>query len=339
MLRKAFLVLTGVLLAAFLLELSLRFLPVATGVRLMPVDSRNPILHGTPGFQYTYSIGWNFRMAQRGVLNNWGFRAGYDYVPETGSIAVIGDSFIDGGAISPEHTIFARINARGTTAYGIASGGFSLADYLAAVDWVAGTLGSHTFAILLTEGDITGSTNRTPGTHFVSDNGLRLTDRPPLSSVELVLNESRLFRYFFDNLKFFYRFSLGTAGRQKAMHAAGESGGCAEAPARVMDFLLSEFRRREAEGRRILFLVDPRSRSGGLKCERDVDTFAAAAVGAGLGVVSLEEAFAEAKRRGRRLDFKPVDMHWNEEAHRIAAEVLLRHLRGNVDGGRATQPE
>ena len=37
-------------------------------------------------------------------------------------------------------------------------------------------------------------------------------------------------------------------------------------------------------------------------------------------------AFQEAKRRGVQAYF-PEDGHWNEEGHRVAAEVLARALR------------
>ena len=80
--RNALISLTaGVLLSMLILELALHALPVSTGYDFGAVDVREPIMRGSPHFGYTSSRGWNFQLANSGSLNNYGFRASYDYAP------------------------------------------------------------------------------------------------------------------------------------------------------------------------------------------------------------------------------------------------------------------
>src|SRR5450631_2965764 len=126
----------GLVLTVILAELVLRTLPVSTGYNLQAINDSNPILRGMSHSRYTYSRGWNLQLSNSGVLNNFGFRASYDYVPDPRAIAVIGNSFIQADAIDPRDTFSERLGVllhRPT--YAVGSDGFSLADYLAAARW------------------------------------------------------------------------------------------------------------------------------------------------------------------------------------------------------------
>ena len=57
----------------------LRFLPVSTGLRSMPVNAANPVLHFTPNRPFVNSLGWNFHNVVRGRVNNAGFVNDQDY--------------------------------------------------------------------------------------------------------------------------------------------------------------------------------------------------------------------------------------------------------------------
>src|SRR6185503_20945893 len=75
-------------------EVVLRFLPVPTALRSMPVNAANPVLHFTPNRPFVNSLGWNFHTVVRGRVNNAGYVNDQDYVREgLPLIAVIGDSF------------------------------------------------------------------------------------------------------------------------------------------------------------------------------------------------------------------------------------------------------
>src|SRR3954470_24042812 len=85
-------------IAFFLLAavIVLRFLPVSTGLRSMPVTAADPVLHFTPDRPFVNSLGWNMHNAVHGRVNNAGFVNNQDYVRDgLPLIAVIGDSFIE----------------------------------------------------------------------------------------------------------------------------------------------------------------------------------------------------------------------------------------------------
>src|SRR3954471_7958189 len=77
-------------------EVVLRFLPVSTGLRSMPVTAAEPVLHFTPNRPFTNSLGWTMHNVVHGRVNNAGFVNDQDYAREGAPlIAVIGDSFIE----------------------------------------------------------------------------------------------------------------------------------------------------------------------------------------------------------------------------------------------------
>ena len=58
---------------------SLRFLPVSTGLRSLPVTAADPVLHFAPNRPFVNSLGWNFYNVVRGRVNNAGFVNDQDY--------------------------------------------------------------------------------------------------------------------------------------------------------------------------------------------------------------------------------------------------------------------
>lgn len=58
---------------ALVAELILRALPTSSLPPLLPVGAANPILRFTPNRSFTYSLGWDFGLVNRGRTNNLGF--------------------------------------------------------------------------------------------------------------------------------------------------------------------------------------------------------------------------------------------------------------------------
>jgi hypothetical protein len=108
--------------------------------------------------------------------------------------------------------------------------------------------------------------------------------------------------------------------------------GCADArfEAAATQFLLSSFRELETQRRAcVIFLLAPgygREQSLQPGEIRDVDRFADSAAHQDFEIVRLQPAFAEALDAGTRLDFLPIDGHWNSSAHAIAAQVAADAL-------------
>ena len=356
--RRPWYLLLGFLIAVGGAELVLRGFPVSTGYDLGPVDAAHPIAHGEPGFRYTYSKDWNFRLQNSGRLNNYGFRASYDYRPEPRSVTLVGNSFVQADALDPRDTIQERVARQlHRPVFGLGVDGFSLADYLEASRWASATFDSHIILVLLTTGDLDHSCSRRSGQHYLRfDDGrisVSLIDRETPSRLKRWLNRSRLFRYLFDNLRATANWAKGwkrdrdgddiPAGPAPGGPAPGGTapGGCSDArfESAATQFLLSGFHdietRRQA---RVVFLLAPgyrREQSFEPGQIRDVDRFAESAASEGFEVVSLQPAFAAALAAGTRLDFLPIDGHWNSSAHAIAAGVAADALAsGPISGAR-----
>ena len=61
-------------------EIVLRFLPVPTGLRSLPVNAANPVLRFPPNRPFVNSLGWNFHTVVHGRVNNAGYVNDQDYV-------------------------------------------------------------------------------------------------------------------------------------------------------------------------------------------------------------------------------------------------------------------
>ena len=85
----------GGLLGVVLLECLLRLLPVSMGPYRTGQFEQWPLHSSEPRVPYAYSYSWAMRNAQRGVTNNYGHIAPFDYVKGSHPVLVIGDSFIE----------------------------------------------------------------------------------------------------------------------------------------------------------------------------------------------------------------------------------------------------
>ena len=347
----ALLILPGILLAAMLAEAILRLLPVSTGYHLGAVDPARPIAHGEPGFRYTYSRDWSFHLANSGRLNNYGFRSSYDYSPDSEALVVIGNSFIQADALDPRETLAERMGAQlRRPVFAIGVDGFSLADYLAATRWAGAAFHPDTLVVLLTTGDLSHSCTRRLGEHYLaSDRGamsLALVERPATSRFKRLVNDSRLFRYVYDNLRASANWAKGWRRDDDAPpdpDAFAALLGCTDKTYQdaATEFLLNSFQEIEKSGSaRVVFALAPGYRreqlvvAGGT---RDVDTFALHAIDAGFEVVRLAADFSAALHAGAKLDFLPIDGHWNAQANAIAANVIAAAISVRPDPRRTDQ--
>jgi hypothetical protein len=104
--------LASILFVLLVLEVVLRFLPVSSGLRSVPVNAANPVLHFTPNRPFVNSLGWDFHNVVRGRVNKAGFVNDQDYVREGPPLlAVIGDSFIEAQMVAYRETIQGRLAA------------------------------------------------------------------------------------------------------------------------------------------------------------------------------------------------------------------------------------
>lgn len=345
--KSLVLLICGFLTAMVLAEIALHLLPVSTGYNLIAVDAAQPVVRGAAHFNYTYSKDWNFHLANSGVLNNYGFRSSYEYRPDLGSIAVIGNSFVQADAIPPQDTMTERLGLLlHRPSYAVGGDGFSLADYLAAAQWASATFHSQALVILLTTGDLSHSCKPHVGGHYLRSQAgaltLSLVDRPPQTPLRAALNKSKLFRYAYDNLRAAANWSKGWQRIDDRGDAAPDPAGLAallgctdQAYANAATtFLLQSFHDvQTALGAQIVFVLAPGYRREQLLAAgetRDVDVFAQRAASDGFAVVTLDGAFSETLSKGVRLDFLPIDGHWNSAAHALAARITAPAISGRL---------
>src|SRR5215470_7646894 len=126
--------LASVFVCVLAAEIVLRFLPVSTGLRSVPVTAADPILHFTPNRPFTNSLGWTMHNVVRGRVNNAGFVNDQDYGRDGPPlIAVIGDSFIEAQMVAYPQTLQGRLAAAlapSFRVYSFAGSGAPLSQYL-----------------------------------------------------------------------------------------------------------------------------------------------------------------------------------------------------------------
>jgi hypothetical protein len=285
--------------------------------------------------RYVYSRDWSFHLANSGTLNNFGFRSSSDYLPDPRALVVVGNSYVQADALDPRDTLTERLGSiLHRPAYAVGADGFSLADYLVASRWAGDTFGAGMVVVLLTNGDLSHSCRPSSGKHYLQyAHGaitLSLAERAAPSAAKALLNDSRLFRYLFDNLQVAANWHRSWTRNDDEPPDSGSmtsKRGCANAPFEeaATQFLLSAFRSfADTHRAQVVFVVAPGYRreqqiaAGGW---RDIDTFALQAERAGFPVMRMDSAFTHARDSGVRLDFLPIDGHWSAAANAIAAQA------------------
>ena len=323
MLRKALYLLTGFLFAAMLCEALLQLLPVATGYRFQAVNATNPILRGEPGYLSTYSFGWNFRLQQQHKLNNYGYISTEDYHPAAHPVLIIGDSFIQAAALNEQNHLAAHLNkALGTPVYPLYESGADLADYLALFNWGITEFQPKAVLLLISEKDVLEAKTPEAGSYHFQCTADGCThqriDKPTPGLVNRLLNSSKLFRYLFDNLKIIPNLRKTTEKPPTATANAEQN----KFDQMLVDYFLAEVDKTIGK-QKIVFLIKPEYTNPG---KPESHLFKATAQAQGFKVIDLQDVFSASHNQGTRLDFMPLDAHWNETAHHLTAQAVLPEL-------------
>jgi hypothetical protein len=127
--------LLSILVCLIMMEIVLRFFPVATGMKSEPVTQVQPVLRFSPNDDYVWSNKWNFAISNRGRINNDGFvnDQDYDATDSRSLMAVIGDSYVEALMIPYTKTIHGLLSEKakpGKRVYSFAASGAPLSQYL-----------------------------------------------------------------------------------------------------------------------------------------------------------------------------------------------------------------
>jgi hypothetical protein len=342
----------GLFLAAA--EIALRFLPVASGMRTLPVTTDQPVMRFAPDRPFLFSRGWDLEMVNRGRVNNAGFVNDQDYRRDDPLplLAVIGDSYIEAAMVPYAQTVHGRLAGAlegRLRVYSFAASGAPLSQYLVWARHAVQAFGAQALVINVVGNDFDESHvayKTGPGLWLYSpaaDGGLVLAlqaYRPGL--MRALVYRSALARYLLFNLTvgahlfepgFFgglVRRALADAGR--APRFAGNTAADVD-PARVaVSLAVIEAFFRDLPGmaglppERILFLVDgfrhPDAARQGAGTYFDLmrRAFLAKAAAQGYEAIDLDALFF--RNPGQAYNY-PRDGHWNPAGHAVAAEAVM----------------
>jgi hypothetical protein len=335
-------------------EIVLRFLPVSTGLRSMPVAAADPVLHFTPDRPFVNSLGWNMHNVVQGRVNNAGFVNDQDYARDGPPlIAVVGDSFIEAQMVAYGETLQGRLAAAlapKTRVYSFAGSGAPLSQYLVWAGYAVKEYGARAVVISVVGNDFDESLaayRLGPGFwQYAPDaNGvLQLTLNPHRAGTLVSLaRHSALARYIIINLGIQNRlFAIRWLGEMifgKPANAQPRYAGNTDASAdekRVRDSLGAiDAALRDVPERvglpadRVLFTLDgfrsaDAAREGaGSYFDLMRRAFIEKAAAKGYEVIDLDTRFIPRHARsGESFEFYD-DNHWNAAGHEVAFEAVM----------------
>ncbi len=329
--------LAGIVATLIVFELGLRALPVYDVTRL---SDGGELTHLTPNGTYTYSKGWRFLNARRGVINKQGFNATYDYQPLGHDVAVIGDSFMQALMLDPDDTLAAHMGTTERPALVLADGGYNLADYLVASRVATERYGVRKLAILMVNGDVDEAftdSYRGKNAFSLTSDGIeqrkstrRLSNRE--RRLQWLSQNSRLAGYLGQNLVLqvqLPRMFKEIASRFRSSPPAPNDEAHADRYRQATAFFLQRLVADTGLAPSDIVLLFDADRPSIYQHESPIldpreERFKREASHAGFNVVDLNVVFGDDyKQHARRFDFSPEDGHWNEYGHYLAARSAL----------------
>jgi hypothetical protein len=252
---------------------------------------------------------------QQHKLNNFGYPSKENFQTGVHPVLVIGDSYIQAAAIKEDDHIAAQLaESLGVPVYPLGQSGGALSDYLGILEWGVKKFSPQAVVIVIQKGDIIGSLSGEVY-HFdcaQMECSNHRTDLTGQSRIKQFLNSSKLFRYLFDNLTFIDNLNPIIHNKEDIQFNS-----------RMIDFFLAEVERIIGK-ENVVFTVDATSSN---KPADELNLFEARAALKGFNVVNLAGSFSKWRDMGVRLNFQPVDGHWNEKAHKIAADEVLPSVK------------
>ena len=340
-------VFVGILLAIVLIECALRFLPVSMGLHRTAQFARWPLQNTEPRLHYTYSISWSMLNAHRGVTNNYGHVAPFDYRKESHPVIVIGDSFIESLMNDYADTLQGQLARKiGTpdAVYGLGVSGLSASDYVALSRLARSEFSPVAAVILMSDGDLSESLIPGVGSYFLTPDGhgFKLDYNPArgdslATKIRMIIGDMSIHRYFQVNLQFSIdrllsalRSDAGTTARSDLpMNKI-------ERQRQVADWFLGELPTSLGLAPECIVLLMDSDRYAIYKPElasprKDSPEvrryFIEHAQEMGFEVSDLDLVFKRRFAQDRtKFDYWPIDRHWNKVGHGIGAEEAYRLL-------------
>jgi hypothetical protein len=319
---------TGVITCLVGAELLLRTLPVKTDPEFAPNNAQTPVIQATAEF-LVEPLDWKFTHAEYRRINNYGFVADRDYHRNSQPISVIGDSYIASSMLPYTDTIAGKLEAKLGDSVPIYAKGlpmYPLSGYLGAAEFATKEFNSQGFVFLLTEGDIRDSLKPQYGAYYIEPSTKKLAFEPAkISRTKRLMNESALYRYLYKQIKFDPGRTLNAYLQPKKSDRVTTN---LQLYRDTSIELLANFSQKTAvKPHNTIFVIDSDRTAiyAGKSQARipELSAFKEVAEQHGYIVIDTHDLFQEYyQTTGKKLDFSPTDLHWNEVSHRLVAEKI-----------------
>jgi len=334
----------GMVVTLIALEAVLRLLPVQNGLFAADSGSGWPVHHLVAHNHYTFSDAWDLRNVHRGVTNGMGYVAPFEYDADTESVVVVGDSFVEGVTNEYGDTLQGQLTARllpSLPVLNFGTSGASLSDYIGLGPMVSSRFHIRWVVILVVAGDFTDAFTPQPGFFVWSSDRtppVRLIPATVMDAAPKFLRTLALVRYTRGNLRFSLNHLLHTSVTGPATRCAPQElqSGDSRLIESYADSLPATY---GVSASHVILIFDADRqelyRSNGASASEACPTrdglarelLARVANARGEHVIDMAPIFAAYFRATRqRVDYSPIDWHWNVVGNRLAASAVARLL-------------
>jgi hypothetical protein len=333
-------------------EMTLRFLPVPSGLMTVPVTHESPIFHFIPNRDFVQSRGWNFQRVNRGHVNNDGWVNNHDYrvSEDPPLVAVIGDSFVEAEMVpyaKTFHGLLATSYEGKIRFYSFGTSGAPLSQYLVWAQYAVRKFKARALIINVVGNDFDESRieyKSSPGFWYYAPGAdgelhLRLVEFYP-GAMAALARHSALLRYLLFNLSALSKFDAVTNwfrrhdnNNEASPHYAGFTL-ANPSPQRVadskeaVDAFLRDLSQIGLSAQCIAFTVDGSRYPDRVKSDAGTffdimrRYFIEQASARGYEPIDLDPLFlARHQETAERFEF-PNDGHWNANGHHVVADAL-----------------
>lgn len=342
-------ILIGLLFTLILLELIFRVLPTRESLKVLPVNSDNPVIRFTPNRDVIWSSGAEFSIITKKHVNNYGFLNDQNYSKEVASplLAIIGDSYVAAKQVENNesmHGILSSMTEKKGRVYSFASSGSPLSTYLAYAEY-AKQFNPKGLAFIIIGNDFDESLlkyKKDPAFHYFQEkeDKLVLTRVDYHSSfIKDIARKSALVRYLTYNapIKALFAITQTTNIDKKIKYVGNTQAGFT--PERLQDSQNAVNRffellptKTDVPKEKILFVMDgirpnlydakSLEESSGSYYDIMRQYFIKIATIKGYEVLDMQPHFIKAHQENNTTFEYPTDNHWNKNGHKLVAEKI-----------------
>jgi hypothetical protein len=322
----------GCLSAILCLEIMFRLLPVTTGFGYYDRIQSEPILRSALP-SVNHSLDWKFHQVHTRKVNNYGFTDDTDYQLNSHPIAVIGDSYVQSLMLPYIDTLQGQLgtllHSQNHPVYSFGTAGYSLAGYIGSAEYASKTFNPKLFVFLLTEGDITDSlSTKIAGSYLLDAPELNLKFEPSTPNrINQLMLRSALMRYLKLHLQFDPVAGLKKPTSHKLTATVTDTPTVSQLSHRLLDYLEQKSTVRSDN---TIFIIDcdrskiyQHQQQPQTEPDNQLTLFAQIARERGYRTINTLPLFTHQYQQShRRIDFTPLDMHWNHDAHQLVSEAV-----------------